>query len=399
MIPEVHLDVSGDRFIVCYHLVGDADEARARAEHICVEQTIEFPVHLVGDDDIRRHLMGQVAALTQVGDNLWEAQISYAHEITGFSLNQTLNVIFGNVSLLPGVLVHRLLLPDSFTEHFNGPRFGRAGLRALCQQPQGPLFCSALKPMGQSSRALADQAYEFALGGFHLIKDDHGISDQQFSPFRERVPRCVEAVERANRETGLCTRYIPTINSPANRIIEDALWAQQQGAGGLLLLPGISGFDILRCLADDDRIALPILAHPSFLGSFVAGPQSGLSHYVLFGQLMRLAGADASIFTNFGGRFPYNREACLSIADGTACNMGEIKTIFPTPGGGLNFHNVPEMVNTYGEDIMFLVGGAMYQEGASISDNCRNFRRLVNEELLNQSENQQRTQSARDKIN
>jgi ribulose-bisphosphate carboxylase large chain len=98
-------------------------------------------------------------------------------------------------------------------------------------------------------------------------------------------------------------------------------------------------------MADDDRIALPILAHPSFLGSFVASPQSGLSHYVLFGQLMRLAGADASIFTNFGGRFPYNREACLDIADATACSMGAIKTIFPCPGGGLNFDNVAEMVS------------------------------------------------------
>jgi ribulose-bisphosphate carboxylase large chain len=215
VIENVQLDLSGDRFVVCYHIMGDASEVQRRAEHICIEQTIEFPAHLVGDDDIRRHLMGQIVSLSPLRENLWEAQISYCHEITGFTLSQTLNVIFGNISLQAGVLAHHLLLPDSFTAHFRGPRFGQAGLRAVCQEPQGPLFCSALKPMGLSSRQLADQAYQFALGGFHLIKDDHGISNQQFSPFRERVPMCVAAVERANRETGWHCRYVPTLNSAA----------------------------------------------------------------------------------------------------------------------------------------------------------------------------------------
>ena len=384
MIPDIQLDLSGDRFIVCYHIRGDAEEVQRRAEHICIEQTIEFPAHLIGDDDIRRHIMGQIVAITPVNENLWEAQISYCHEITGFTLNQTINVIFGNISLQPGVLVHRLLLPDSFTAHFRGPRFGQAGLRALCQEPHGPLFCSALKPVGLSSQQLADQAYEFARGGFHLIKDDHGISDQQFSPFRERVPMCVEAVERANRETGLHCKYVPTLNSPADRISEDALWAKGQGVGGLLLLPGIAGFDAMRCLADDDRLALPVLAHPALLGGFTASPNSGLSHFVLFGQLMRLAGADMSIHVNFGGRFAFNREACLSIVAGTACRMGAIKTIFPAPGGGMNVRNIPEMVHTYGADVVFLIGGAMHLEGAGIRENCRNFRRLVHEELARQ---------------
>jgi ribulose-bisphosphate carboxylase large chain len=231
--------------------------------------------------------------------------------------------------------------------------------------------------MGLSSRQLAQQAYEFALGGFHLIKDDHGISDQQFSRFRERVPLCVEAVERANRETGGNCKYVPTINSPAERFLDDALWAKQQGAGGLLLLPGISGFDAMRAVADDDRIALPILAHPALLGSFMASPQSGLSPHVLFGQLMRLAGADVSIFTNFGGRFSPSRAACLDIVAGATCAMGAIKPIFPSPGGGMNYHNIPELRDAYGDDVVYLVGGAMHREGHRISENCRNFRRLV----------------------
>lgn len=381
MLPSVKLEVSGDRFQVVYRIAGSEQEAAARAEQICVEQTIEFPADLVADDDIRAHIIGQVESIQVVDEGVWEAVISYAYETTAYTLPQALNVIFGNISLRPGVLVKRLNLPKTFTNLFKGPRFGQQGLRQLCKAPAGPLFCSALKPIGLSSTQLAEQAYQLASGGIHFIKDDHGICDQKFAPFRTRIPRCVAAVAKANQETGLNCRYVPTINSAADQIFDDARWAREQGVGGLLVLPGISGFDSMRCLADDDRLALPILGHPALIGSFVASPVSGLSHYVLFGQLMRLAGADASIYPNFGGRFSFSREACLEIVGGATCDMAAIKPVFPSPGGGMNFNNIPEMVRTYGEDVMFLIGGALHQEGASIMENCQRLRQLVDDEL------------------
>ncbi len=381
MIENIQLNVSNERFSVSYFITGNEEEAKHRAEHICIEQTIEFPAELIGDDDIRRHILGRIESFSQVNEKQWQAVISYAYEITGMNLPQTINVIFGNISLQPGVQVNRLLLPDSFTKNFKGPRFGMKGLREICNEPVSPLFCSALKPMGLSSVQLAQQAYEFAKGGIHFIKDDHGISDQIFSPFRERVPLCVEAVERANKETGFSCKYVPTINTPANQIFEDALWAKEQGVGGLMLLPGISGFDTMRCIADDDRIALPILGHPSLLGGFVSSSHSGYSHAVLFGQFMRMAGADVSIYPNFGGRFSFSREACVDIVQGATCDMGSIKSIFPSPGGGMNLTRVPEMIDAYGRDIMFLIGGALHKGDNGVAENCKKLRQLVNEQV------------------
>lgn len=43
MIPNTSLDLSGERFNVIYKLTGDEAEARAKADNICIEQTIEFP--------------------------------------------------------------------------------------------------------------------------------------------------------------------------------------------------------------------------------------------------------------------------------------------------------------------------------------------------------------------
>jgi hypothetical protein len=44
---------SGDRFFVAYRIAGTEKEARAKAEDICIEQTVEFPADEVPAGIIR----------------------------------------------------------------------------------------------------------------------------------------------------------------------------------------------------------------------------------------------------------------------------------------------------------------------------------------------------------
>jgi ribulose-bisphosphate carboxylase large chain len=122
---------------------------------------------------------------------------------------------------------------------------------------------------------------------------------------------------------------------------------------------------------------LPLIAHPALQGTYVLSPQSGISHYALFGQIARLAGADASIFPNFGGRFSFSKEDCRSIAEGCRVRMGNLKPIFPSPGGGMGLDRVPEMLRFYGRDVLFLVGGGLFKDGPDVSANARRFREMV----------------------
>jgi ribulose-bisphosphate carboxylase large chain len=132
----------------------------------------------------------------------------------------------------------------------------------------------------------------------------------------------------------------------------------------------------MRVLAEDDGIGLPVLTHPALQGSFVTG-RGGMSHGVIFGQLARLAGADATIFPNFGGRFSFSREECRDIVQGTEVPMGNLRSIFPAPGGGMSLERVPDMLETYGRDLIFLIGGGLFRHGPDLIENCRYFRRLV----------------------
>jgi len=367
---------SGDRFSITYRIFGSEKEARAKAEDICIEQTIEFPADEVPEGVIRDHVFGRIERFERWDRESYKAVISYAVEIAAGELTQFLNVVFGNSSIKPGIRVEHLDLPMSFLSKFNGPRFGREGLRCLLNITKRPILSTAIKPMGLSCSELSDLAYQFALGGMDMIKDDHGLTDQCCSPFEERVKRCAEAVMKANRETGGRALYVANITAPNREVRNRARTAKDAGAGGLMAAPGIIGYDLMRELADDDSIALPILTHPALQGSFVTG-KSGISHEVIFGQLARLAGADATIFPNFGGRFSFSREECIEIALGTAEPMGHLKPIFPAPGGGMSLDRVPEMLETYGQDLIFLIGGGLFKHGPDLVENCRHFRKLV----------------------
>ncbi len=367
---------SGDRFSVTYRLTGSEKEARARAEDICIEQTVEFPADEVPEGIIRDHVFGRIELFEPLDRKHFRAVISYAVEIAAGELTQFLNVVFGNSSIKPGIRVEHLDLPESLLRRFKGPRFGREGLRSLLNIPKRPLLSSAIKPMGLSSQELADLAYQLARGGMDIIKDDHGLTNQGCSPFEERVKRCAEAVQRAAKETGHRTIYVANITAPHSEVVKRGRMAKDAGAGGLMVAPGLIGFDLMRELADDDSIALPILTHPALQGSFVTSA-NGMSHGVIFGQLARLAGADATIFPNFGGRFSFSREECREIVKATSEPMGHLKSIFPAPGGGMGLDRIPEMLETYGRDLIFLIGGGLFKHGPDLEDNCRYFRKMV----------------------
>lgn len=376
MIEPTRLSLSGDRLVAVYEFAGPVELAESRADALRVEQTIEFPADLVPDDDIQSEIIGRIESLQPVGDELARAEVSYAVETTGFEFPQLLNVLMGNSGLLPGIKLIGFTLPSSLSESFVGPRFGVDGLRKMFDAPTRPLLSTALKPMGLSAERLAQTAFDLALGGIDMIKDDHSLANQPFAPFAERVARCADAVKKANDQTGLNTIYMPSINAPYGLLEERVHTAVEAGVGGLLVLPGITGFDHMRALAASNDIAIPIMGHPAFLGTFSASPTTGIAHRPLYGTLMRLAGADMSIFPNYGGRFSFNREECRDIADGLCEPIAGIAPAMPTPGGGMTLDRVPEIKDFYGSDVALLIGGDLHR-GDSLVKSAAAFREAV----------------------
>ncbi|MCE5300062.1 MAG: RuBisCO large subunit C-terminal-like domain-containing protein [Spirochaetia bacterium] len=365
------------RFSVTYSFdASSLSEAQKKAFGICVEQTIEFPYGLVKDNYIKKYITGRILSIKKV-KNRYLAELSYPESTTSYELTQFLNVMFGNTSIQKGVRVESFSLSGGLKKAFPGPRFGVAGVRKLTGVYGRPFVCSAIKPMGLSPKALAALAYKFAMGGVDFIKDDHGLSNQPFSPFKERVLRVSEAVRKANKETGLQCLYAPNVTAGSSSTMERALFAKRAGAGALVISPGLCGFASTLEISKNVKINLPILSHPAMLGSFTSCSGSGISHYALYGLITRLCGADAAIFPNYGGRFSFSKDECRSIISGCSCNFGGLKSVFMAPGGGMTIDKMAETRMFYGDDSIFLMGGGLFSSGPDLVENCKKFKRIV----------------------
>jgi len=361
-----------DRIFITYRFTGE--DPKSIAEVIRAEQTIEFPYELA-PTWIQEEVVGKVEAISSTNKTSHLITISYNPDVTGGELNQFLNVLWGNVSLFPGIRIVDLKLPETFLARFSGPRFGVSGLRKLLGADSRPLVSTALKPMGSDAKTLAEMARTLALAGFDLIKDDHSLANQPWATWKERVTLISRAVKEANETTGGSSVYAPSLNLPFDQIVDAAHTAKDSGAGALLILPGITGFDSLRKIAADDSIALPIQGHPSMLGSLITSQSEGISHGIVLGTLMRLAGADITIFPNVGGRFAFTGEHCSEITERSREKLGTLKPMLVSPAGGMNLERIPEMIEMYGKDSALLIGGALSR--GNLADNAARMCEMV----------------------
>ncbi len=367
---EKLLSQLGGRFAVAYRIDAGEREAYETAKNICVEQTVEFPAAHIACDSIREQIIGRLEEFTPC-EGGYLARISYSEQCATEEFSQFFNVVFGNSSLLPGITVMGVELPGTMLDHFPGPKFGVEGMRKRLGVKKRALAFTALKPMGLPTEALEDEAYRCALGGVDIIKDDHGLMNQPFSRFEERVRAVSAAVKRANEETGGHTIYVPNLSGSTALIMERVRMAEEYGAGGVMLSPGLVGYDMMRYVSA--HTGLPVVAHPAMAGCLLDKGSGGFDCGCILGQIPRLCGADFTVFPNFGGRFSLTREQCRSIAERCAQPWGSMPAIFPCPAGGMTFDKLDTMKEFYGGDVALLMGGGLFTATPDLVSNCRTF--------------------------
>jgi ribulose-bisphosphate carboxylase large chain len=334
-----------------YKVQSDARSIEDRARAIAIEQSIETPLAAVRETFIITEVAGQVAAIEDLGGGWFQVRIDLAAETAGEDAGQLLNMLFGNCSLYEGVILDDVVFPPELVAVFGGPRHGIAGLRARAGAQARALTSSALKPQGLSPAQLAELTFKLALGGIDFIKDDHGLANQRFSPFEERVRACSAAARKAAALSGKKACYVPNLYGHFGEIEKQIGIARSEGLGTVMIAPMISGVPALQAL----RRAHPdfaILAHPALTGAGRISPY-------LFAKLFRLFGADAFIFPNPGGRFSYSNACCQMIADYLRTASGGLLPSLPVPAGGMTLQRVPELLDFYGRDTMLLIGGAL----------------------------------------
>ena len=365
--------------VVTYQVISDKDDVSGLARKIAIEQSVETPESLI-TPEIEARFVGRIEEINPVENQTdkYVIKLSYPEEILSQQYNQLVNLCFGNVSMYKNVKCVDIDLPEKLLSHFTGPKFGVDGIRECLGVYGRPLLATALKPRGYSDEQFADIAYEFALGGGDIIKDDQNLIGN-FEEFKHRVTLCLDAVKKAEDKTGKRCVYFPFISAPYEYIEMYFEWVKRQGVQGVLLAPLILGLDTARGLAA--KYNLIYMAHPSFTGSYCVAPNDGMSYHLLYGFLFRLAGVDISVFPNTGGRFQFGEQDCKKIADELRKPLSNIKSAFPCPAGGMQYAHLNEMCRWYQQDSVFLLGGSLLEHSDKLSESTQAFNAKIQEEF------------------
>ena len=388
-----------ERIRVLYEVQAAAGQIEAVAQAIAVEQSVELPLAAITDQRVLDHTVGQIHSIRPLGDasgasegdgivhawvdhsplgrrglDRYEVAIDLALDTMGLAgsasraldIAQMMNMLFGNTSLHAHVQLVDVEWPECLTGTFAGPRFGLEGIRDHTGARGRALTCAALKPQGLPIEVLAKLCHTFALAGIDIIKDDHGLSDQAYSPFAERVRACQGALDKVRDAMGVRTIYAPSLTGSPRRLIEQARIAEDTGCAMVMMAPSLIGLPVFAEMVAD-HISVPVLAHPSMGGAARIAPP------LLFGSLFRLLGADASIFVNHGGRFAYSRGQSLLIAEHARKPLLGTRAALPVPAGGMTVERVPEMLNDYGENVMLLIGGSLLIAREDLLERTRAF--------------------------
>ncbi|MTI87087.1 MAG: ribulose 1,5-bisphosphate carboxylase [Balneolaceae bacterium] len=362
-------------FSVTYHITcyqGESIEEKSR--WICLEQSVELPLKVI-PDYILKAIPGKIQQINPITDVKWEVEIAWPLENIGDDSTQFLNVLYGNISLKRGIKVVHVEW-EPLASLFNGPSFGITGVREKFNISDRPMACAVLKPMGFSAGQLAERATQFSAGGIDFIKDDHGLANQSYAPFDDRVRMVVEALKDSKARDGYRAAYFPNITVSASRLQERYNQAAELGADGVMVLPDLCGYEAMQELAASP-VELPIIAHPSFSGTFVTDPAHGFTPAFLYGELYRAFGADCTVYPNAGGRFSFSLDNCKKLNEAARNRTSPFKPMLPMPGGGMKRETIPHWMKVYGKDTIFLMGASLLQHPTGIRRASEEVRRIL----------------------
>jgi 2,3-diketo-5-methylthiopentyl-1-phosphate enolase len=353
-----------DLIQVTYRLLSDTlIDPEKKAKGIALGQTTDTwtPNARSGLNKLERH-RGAVVAIderTHVEGKPYEyyLTIGYPAQNTDGDIPSLLTMIFGKISMDGRIRVESVRFPDDYL-FGKGPRHGIAGVRTLVGEPAKPLAMAIFKPcVGLSSAELAGMFYELALGGMHLVKDDEILADLPTSPTLKRLAACLEAGEKAFKETGRRTLYAVNLTGPASKLLTRARKLAAEGAQCFLFNVLSYGFGALEELR---ALNIPIMAHPALAGALCSTRDHGFAYSVLLGTLMRLGGADIVLFPSSYGTVALPQSDTLAIWKALTQTMGSLVPAFPAPSAGIHPGLVPKILNDFGMNVIVNAGGGVH---------------------------------------
>src|SRR5512133_2017675 len=357
------------------------------APALAIEQSTGTWVPVPGETpEVRRQYIAKVIGTYEVPDYEWMLpkdvetrqyiiQLAVPVENFGSQIPMLLTTVVGNISMGGRIKVLDIRFPESYVAGFKGPKFGIKGIREILGIKDRPLLNNMIKPCtGYTPEVGVGLFRAAAMGGCDIIKDDELIANASFNEIKNRVKLYMEAEKQVFEETGEHTLYAVNVTDEIPQVFENAHCAVELGVNCIMVNYLATGFPVLRALAEDPAINVPILAHMDVAGALYEAEWHGLSSHLVLGKLPRLAGADLVVHPAPYGKGPVLPEKFRRVAQNLSFPFYQIKPAWPMASGGITPKMVPAVMKDLGTDIIIGSGGGIHAHPQGPVAGARAFR-------------------------
>ncbi|MET3125644.1 ribulose-bisphosphate carboxylase large chain [Arcicella rosea] len=288
-------------------------------------------------------------------------KVSWSIENFGYNLPVLISSLQGNlyeIRQFTGLKLMDIDIPESYANHFSGPKFGIAGCRKLTDVQNRPLIGTIIKPsVGLTPQQTATLVGTLAEAGIDFIKDDELLSSTANSPFNERVDEVMNVINRFADKTGKKIMYAFNISGETDEML--ARYEKVVNAGGTCAMVSINSVGVAGTKKICDQGALAIHGHRNGWGMLTRHPLLGID-FRAYQKLWRLAGVDQLHVNGIQNKFWESDDSVVASIEACLKPMLGGYEVLPVVSSGQWGGQAPETYRrTKTTDILYMAGGGI----------------------------------------
>jgi ribulose-bisphosphate carboxylase large chain len=284
--------------------------------------------------------------------------------------------IIGNVfgfKALKALRLEDMRIPPHYAKTFQGPAHGIVMEREYLNKYGRPLLGATVKPkLGLSARNYGRVVYEALRGGLDFTKDDENINSQPFMRWRDRYVHCMEAVRKAEDETGeVKGHYLNVTAATMEDMYERADFAKEIGSI-IVMIDLTVGYTAIQSMAKwARRNGVLLHLHRAGHSTYTRQKSHGVSFRVI-AKWMRLAGVDHVHAGTAVGKLEGDPSSVRGYYETLRCGTADPQphlglyfeqdwvstpAVFPVASGGIHAGQMHQLLGLFGDDVILQFGG------------------------------------------